>query len=45
VPPILVIIALIAGGQLAGMLGVLLSVPIAACVQEFVNDLQKRQNA
>ncbi len=45
VPPILVIIALIAGGQLAGFLGVLLSVPIAACVQEFVNDLQKRQNA
>lgn len=45
VPPILVIIALIAGGQLAGFLGVLLSVPIAACVQEFVNDLQKRQKA
>ncbi len=43
VPPILVIIALIAGGQLAGFLGVLLSVPIAACVQEFVNDLQKRR--
>lgn len=44
VPPILVIIALIAGGQLAGFLGVLLSVPIAACVQEFVNDLQKHRN-
>ncbi|HRH24529.1 MAG TPA: AI-2E family transporter [Candidatus Paceibacterota bacterium] len=43
VPPILVIIALVAGGQLAGVLGVLLSVPIAACVQEFVNDLQKRR--
>ncbi len=43
VPPNLVIIALIAGGQLAGFLGVLLSVPIAACVQEFVNDLQKRR--
>lgn len=43
VPPILVIIALIAGGQLAGFLGVLLSVPVAACVQEFVNDLQKRR--
>ena len=43
VPPILVIIALLAGGQLAGLPGVLLAVPIAACVQEFVNDLQKRR--
>lgn len=43
VAPILVIIALIAGGQLAGFLGVLLSVPIAAVVQEFVNDIQKRR--
>jgi len=43
VAPILVIIALIAGGQLAGFLGVLLSVPIAAAVQEFVKDLQKRR--
>lgn len=43
VAPILVIIALIAGGQLAGFLGVLLSVPIAAAIQEFVNDLQKRR--
>ncbi|MCI0597619.1 AI-2E family transporter [Candidatus Parcubacteria bacterium] len=41
VPPILVIIALLAGGQLAGLPGVLLAVPIAAAVQEFVNDLQK----
>lgn len=43
VAPILVIIALIAGGQLAGFLGVLLSVPIAATIQEFVKDVQKRQ--
>jgi predicted PurR-regulated permease PerM len=43
VAPILVIIALIAGGQLAGFLGVLLSVPIAAVIQEFVNDIQKRR--
>lgn len=43
VAPIIVIIALIAGGQLAGFMGVLLSVPIAAAVQEFVNDLQKRR--
>lgn len=43
VAPILVIIALIAGGQLAGFLGVLLSVPVAAAIQEFVNDMQKRR--
>jgi predicted PurR-regulated permease PerM len=41
VAPILVIIALIAGGQLAGFIGVLLSVPVAAIIQEFVNDIQK----
>ncbi|HYD92962.1 MAG TPA: AI-2E family transporter [Candidatus Paceibacterota bacterium] len=41
VPPIIVIIALLAGGQLAGFLGVLLAVPAAACIQEFVSDLQK----
>lgn len=45
VPPILVIIALLAGGQLAGLPGVLLAVPIAACIQEFVNDLQKEKKS
>ena len=43
VAPIIVIIALIAGGQLAGFMGVLLAVPIAAAVQEFVSDIQKRR--
>lgn len=41
VPPLLVIIALIAGAQLAGFLGVLLSVPLAAAISEFVGDIQK----
>lgn len=41
VPPLLVIIALIAGGQLAGFLGVLLSVPIAGALQEIVSDIIK----
>jgi len=44
VPPLLVIIAMVAGGQLAGFLGVLLSVPVAATLQEFVSDFQKRRN-
>ena len=41
VPPLLVIIALIAGHQLAGFLGVLLSVPLSAALAEFVSDVQK----
>ncbi len=38
VPPLMVIIALIAGGTLAGFLGVLLSIPLAATFREFLND-------
>ena len=38
-PPLRVILALIAGGELAGFLGVLLSVPVAAAAQEFFSDL------
>lgn len=41
VPPLLVILALIAGAQLAGFLGILLSVPIAAALQELVSDIEK----
>ena len=43
VPPILVILALIVGAQLAGFLGILLSVPIAAIIQEFVRDVRDRR--
>ncbi len=42
-PPLLVIVALIAGYTLAGFLGVLLSVPVAAVVLEFINDFDKRK--
>ncbi len=41
VPPIMVILAMIACGQIAGFLGVILSVPIAAAIQEFVSDIEK----
>lgn len=41
VPPLLVILALIIGAKLAGFLGVILSVPLAAILQEFVSDLDK----
>lgn len=40
VPPLLVILALIIGGELAGVLGIILSVPAAATIQEFVRDLE-----
>ena len=43
IPPLLVIVALIAGYTLAGFLGVLLSVPVAAVVLEFINDFDKRK--
>jgi predicted PurR-regulated permease PerM len=41
VPPLLVIIALIIGGEFAGFLGIILSVPIAATVQEFARDIEQ----
>ncbi len=43
VPPLLVIVALIAGYTLAGFLGVLLSVPVAAVLLEFLTDFDKRK--
>jgi predicted PurR-regulated permease PerM len=43
IPPLLVIVALIAGYTLAGFLGVLLSVPLAAVLLEFINDFDKRK--
>ena len=45
VPPLLVILALIIGAQVAGFLGIILSVPIAAAIQEFVHDIQKEKDA
>ena len=41
IPPLLVIVALIAGYTLAGFLGVLLSVPVAAVVLELITDFDK----
>lgn len=41
VSPIVSIIALVAGFQLAGFIGLILSVPIAAAIIEFVSDFEK----
>jgi len=43
VPPLLVILALIIGGKLAGFLGILLSAPIAAVIIEFTDDIQREK--
>jgi len=43
VPPLLVILSMIAGAQLAGFYGILLAVPAAATLKEFVSDIQKRR--
>ncbi len=43
VPPMLVILALIIGAELAGFLGLLLSVPLAATLMEFFGDMEKRK--
>ena len=40
VPPLLVILALIVGAELAGFLGIILSVPAAATLQELVRDFE-----
>ncbi|MFH1473053.1 MAG: AI-2E family transporter [bacterium] len=41
VPPMVSILALVVGGQLAGFLGILISVPLAAVLMEFFSDLEK----
>jgi predicted PurR-regulated permease PerM len=43
VPPILVIIALIIGGKLAGFFGILLSIPIITVLMEFLSDIEKEK--
>jgi predicted PurR-regulated permease PerM len=41
VPPLLVIIGLIVGAEIAGFLGIILSVPIAAALKEYIDDVNK----
>lgn len=45
IPPLLVIVALIAGYTLVGFLGVVLSVPVAAVTLEFLTDFDKRKRS
>lgn len=43
VPPLLVILALVVGAKLAGFWGIILSVPMAAALIEFTNDIAKEK--
>jgi predicted PurR-regulated permease PerM len=43
VPPLMVILALLVGFKLFGFLGVLLSVPIAGAIQEFMADVDREK--
>jgi predicted PurR-regulated permease PerM len=43
VPPLISIVALLAGGELLGFLGIVISVPVAAILMEFMNDMQKKE--
>ena len=43
VPPIISILAIVIGAKLAGFLGILLSVPLAAVLMELLNDFEKRK--
>lgn len=43
IPALFVIVALIIGAKLAGFLGILLAVPLAAVAMEILNDLEKKK--
>lgn len=43
ISPLVVMISLIAGGTLAGFWGIILSIPIAVLLLEFLNDIEKKK--
>lgn len=43
IPPLLVIIALVAGAELAGFIGIILSVPISVALMEYLDDVERRK--
>ncbi|HRY30883.1 MAG TPA: AI-2E family transporter [Candidatus Paceibacterota bacterium] len=45
IPALIAIIALIIGAQVAGFLGIILAVPAAAAVMEYISDLEKKKAA
>ncbi len=45
ISPIVVILALVIGAELAGVLGALIAVPLSAALMEYINDIEKHKNA
>jgi len=45
VPPLVVILAFLAGAELAGFLGMVIAVPLATVVMELADDIDKRKTA
>lgn len=45
VPPMVSILALLVGAKLAGFLGIIISVPLATILMEFISDLEKEKSA
>ena len=43
VPPLLVVLSILIGGTLAGFFGILLAVPIATALMEFINDVARKK--
>ncbi len=41
--PIIIIVAMLIGAKLAGVLGIILAVPVAAAIAEFLKDFQKKE--
>lgn len=44
IPAMIAIIAIIVGAQIAGFLGIIISVPIAAAVMEYISDIEKKKS-
>lgn len=42
-PPVLVILALVVGGKVAGFIGIILAVPLTAILMEFLSDVAKER--
>jgi predicted PurR-regulated permease PerM len=45
ISPLLVILALVIGAKLAGLIGIILSVPLSVALVEYLDDVGKRKNA
>lgn len=45
ITPIITILALVIGGKIGGFVGILLSIPVATVLMEFINDIEKKKKS